>query len=249
MSFRPSFEKGLILKHYMLEALRDYPYNYVNTLYSNRGDGVILGMDVSFDEQGNICIKEGVVKIDGDIYFLTQEVFLQAEEDENTYVYLEIAVSEMVDGEEWNIDIVQRKEEDNGKFELFRYFKRKDGELKEYRDVKELCEDKTENRLNQTNTPKSVVGGTILCDRYLKMFAKHILHSSNANMSDISFAYQCLNGIENIDVVKTYLGEENLSNKVMLELIKKRAEELNQTRIEEKIVEPKKRAEPKMIIS
>ena len=44
--FIPVFEKGLILKQHMLEALRDYPREFIRNLYSEYGDGIITGCQV-----------------------------------------------------------------------------------------------------------------------------------------------------------------------------------------------------------
>lgn len=61
--FRPSFDNGSILKKNMLEALRDFPYEFMNLEYADYGDGIISGFQVEAINENQFEIMPGICKI------------------------------------------------------------------------------------------------------------------------------------------------------------------------------------------
>ena len=235
MSFKPIFENGLILKQHMLEALRDYPLDYVSITFSGMGDGVITGLDVVIGEEDSFFLSEGIEKIDGNIYLVNQSEQMTFKEQEN-FVYLKIVKTEEIDGISYGTEVVQKNEEDSSLFEVFRYVK--NGEVKKYVSIDEVFSDVT-NRVNQRKMKKSIQGGSTLNDEYYRLFSKCLLKSKCAQVKDIAFAYQCLNSITNVEILKEYFGVEDLSNDNLLSLMEEIASKMRSSAVEDKKEEPK----------
>lgn len=246
MTLKPKFEKGHILKQHMLDALRDYPYDLVQTLFNEMGNGIITGLKISIPDETHFEVSSGIVKIDGEIYFLTDSIVLPFE-DERNYVYLDKSSTETEDGIVFKTNIIQKHDEDGSLFELFRYIK--NATVKEYSDIKEACNDEMTNRIDQKFALKSVVGGSTLRDNYYILFADAILKNQNANIRDISFAYQCLNGISHIGLIKTYFGAENVTNGEVIQLMKDKVQEMEYCPQQIPNNVPDRRPEPKIAIS
>lgn len=244
MGFSPIFEKGLILKQNMLEALRDYPYDFVNTLFLCNGDGIITGLDIVVNED-RFTVSPGIVKINGEVLFLTSSTMLEFQYERN-YVYIETKREMVIDGAIVTVGVTQKPEEDSDLFEIFRYVR--NATVKSYLDIVETYQE-TMNRIDQSMSYKSIKGGCTLCDVYYELFAKYILKSPNASFHDIGFAYQCLNGIDNIEILKAYFQTEDVSNKNMILCIKKKVQSLEVTENINKVAEPERKLEKKMIIS
>lgn len=244
MGFSPIFKKGLILKQHMLEALRDYPYEFVMTFFAEMGEGVITGLSIQIDKAGHFIVNEGIVKIKGKVYFITEKATLQAN-DEMNYVYLEVAAQPEIDGTEYNISIIQKKEKDDSLFELFRYVK--NASIREYTDIKEAFAD-TINRVDQRFSLKSVKGGSIVSGKYFSLFAEYILSKNTADIRDVAFAYQCLNELSCIDVIQAYFKTENVTNENILYLMKNKIEELDSTEVKSIVAEPEKKRERRVMI-
>ena len=81
----------------MLDALRDYPIEYVKTLFSETGDGVITGLSIELTDQNSFFVQAGIVKLDGEIYIVnkSQEILFQ---EQKNYVYLKINKEKQIDG-------------------------------------------------------------------------------------------------------------------------------------------------------
>lgn len=244
MSFIPIFKNGLILKQHMLEALRDYPLDYVNITFSGMGDGVITGLDVVIGEDDSFFLNGGIVKIDGNIYLVNQSEQMFFNEQEN-FVYLKITKKEEIDGIGYCTEIVQKSEEDNSLFEVFRYIK--NAKVKKYVSIDEVFADVT-NRINQRKLKKSIQGGSTLCDEYYHLFARSILKSKCAQIKDIAFAYQCLNTIINIEIVKEYFGIEDLSNDSLLVAMENIAKKIPSSIEEHKKEESKLEKKRKILV-
>ena len=147
--FIPVFEKGLILKQHMLEALRDYPREFIRNLYSEYGDGIITGCHINIQDN-MICIGEGIVKINGEVYVLTKPLSVNAE-DEINYVYLKITSESLADGTNLQMEVIQKNEKDDTLFEMARYAK--NAVLKHYSKIEELFLMKTSMRILFMNWP------------------------------------------------------------------------------------------------
>ena len=216
MSFKPIFEHGLILKQHMLEALRDYPIEYVNTRYSDMGNGIIAGLNIELTKDNSFYVGEGIVKLDGEVHVVkcSNEILFS---DQENYVYLEISKENKIDGVHYNYQIIQKNTEDSTSFELFRYVK--NAEIKKYVAMDELFKDVT-NRIDQRHVLKSIVGGSCLVNDYFLLYANYILSCKSASMQDCAFAYQCLNGINNVEIVKNYFELEIVTNEAIIEAMK-----------------------------
>lgn len=71
----PLFEKGRILKKELLDNLRDFPRNTVQILLSGYSDGIVAGFGIRY-ENGHIFVSSGLLKHDGLLYLLNQEILL-----------------------------------------------------------------------------------------------------------------------------------------------------------------------------
>ena len=231
--FIPVFEKGLILKQHMLEALRDYPREFIRNLYSEYGDGIITGCHINIQDN-MICIGEGIVKINGEVYILTKPLSVNAE-DEINYVYLKITSESLADGTNLQIEVVQKNEKNDNLFEMARYTK--NAVLKPYNKIEELFSD-VSNRIDQRYVLQSVAGGNTLLSGYYRLYGEKVLSGVNADMQDIAFAYQCLNGIGSIEIVKAYFHTDDMSNQNILSLMKQRLSKLSANSPETKKTEP-----------
>lgn len=225
--FRPSFNKGRILKQNMLEALRDFPYEVLKVMYSSYGDGIISGFDVDvLDGHGNFRVSPGILKINQEIYISPcwREENLNSDNDniKEHYVYLKKYADAYSDGDEIKIKpvLVGTESSDEG-LELFRCTKYAYSVMFKYKNIDELFKEQTVmNRINQVFCKYAVIGGSTLHPYYFKLFADKVLKSSNPSPPDTAFAYQCLNGISNIDVVNRYFNIESpLSNVEILKLM------------------------------
>ncbi len=217
MSVEYEFRKGDILSADKLCSLRDYPHDFVVSFFENYGDGVICGMDIVAEEQG-FLIKKGILKLDGQVYFIHQEQEVRYAEGEN-FVYLDIKRKNLDFRIECTVKIFQTDKEENGRFELFRY--KKFATVKHYDNMDDLFRYIT-NRIDRTKLKYSYVGGSSLCGDYFKLYANSILKKSHVSMGDIAFAYQCLNGIRDINIIKQYFGSENMENRNILRLMKEK---------------------------
>lgn len=239
--FRPSFEKGSVLKQGMLEALRDYPYKVVELLYADYGDGVISGFEITIVGEEEIIISPGIIKIFGNVYLSTDDLHIK-QNDETQYVYVELSRRDNPDGVDYIINLVQSDTEIDDKFELFRYIK--NAKLFLLQSIQEVIS-MPMNRINVVNQKQSVKGGSTLAHSCFILYAKAVLDSINANSKDLAFAYQCLNGINDILVVKQYFKTTN--NEEIVKKMRERLVSLNKAE-EISIEEPIKRERPRQMI-
>ena len=193
LGFIPIFERGMILKKHMLEAIRDYPIEFVNSLFSDYDDGVISGLKVIINENNSFEVSEGIIKLGSNVYLVKKSEEIMFCEQKN-FVYLEVVEEKCIDGNDYNVKIIHTDKEVPGAFELFRYIK--NASMKNYQDINELFGEVT-NRVDQRYMHQSILGGYSLIKDYFVLFAKKVLQGKNAEMKDIAFAYQCLNDIDN----------------------------------------------------
>lgn len=245
MSFKPIFEKGMIIRQHMLEALRDYPYDFVQILFSQMGDGVISGCKISVDSRERFTVSPGIVKINGELFFLTDQATLEFMDGIN-YVYIETRKEQAVDGTFYDAQIIEKKEQDESLFELFRYTR--NAFVKEYSEIYELWGNVI-NRIDRRFSQNSVSGGSTLCEDYYKLFARYLLSQENADMRDVSFAYQCLDGVNCLDIIKAYFKIDELSNKQVIQLMKSKVQSLGQMAGSDAGMKTERKAGKKMYIS
>ena len=216
--FRPSFNKGSVLKQNMLEALRDYPCTVLEVEYSKYGDGIISGFEVNPINGEKFQISPGILKVNGEIY-ISSDLLTIEQKNEEHYVYLTIQKKDNPDGMDIELKCEQKTDMDDNGLELFRYTK--NAEMFEYKDISELCgKYRPTNRIDQIFCKFSIVGGNTLHPNYYRLFAKAVLGDTNATATDVAFAYQCLNGINNIDVVEQYFKGATSNDDIVKEMKK-----------------------------
>jgi len=233
----------------MLEALRDYPYDYIKLLYKDMGNGILSGLNITL-EDNNFCIHEGIFKMNGEIYFLTKPSYIEVLTGTN-YIYLTVIEYEKTDGMAYEIQIEQETKEKDS-FELFRYIKNL--KILEYQNINEIFTESIMNRIDRTHVEQSIIGGSTLCSEYFKLYANAILDNKNASILDIAFAYQCLNGINNIYLLKSYFQDDFITNEEILKKMRERLEELEKSKpqkntIKENKTEECKKKQSKIIVS
>ncbi len=242
--FMPSFSKGSILKHNMLDAMRDYPHVFQKVRYLEYGDGIISGFIVNSIEGHSFQISPGILKANNDI-FISHEPLTIHQENEKHYVYLRIQENEMPDGKDIVMKCEQSITEDKVGIELFRYTK--SAEMYEYKDVFEIFT-MPMNRINQIYCKYAIIGGNTLHPNYYRLYSKAVLDCPNATPSDIAFAYQCLNGINNISIIQSYFNGVT-SNEDVLKKMKTALERMNASIITQEMKPETKDISRKMIIS
>lgn len=216
-SFRPVFQSGFILKQNMLDALRDYPLNFVNTDFYDMGDGIISGIKISLIPENKFCIYPGIIKFKGEIYFITESTELNFDDGTN-FVYLDLDINDKAEnnGTIYKLNIISSKEERQDLFEIFRYVK--NAKMKKCADIYEVL-NSTINRVDLRYAMKSIKGGSTLCDEIYNLFAGEILSCNDINFLDTSFALQCLNEIRDVEIIKCYFKTEDVSNLNIIDLM------------------------------
>lgn len=232
---RPSFKRGSILKQNMLESLRDYPYSAVELMYLNYGDGVISGFDIEIAEEREIIVSPGIIKINGRVYLSTENLHIEQKEEVH-YVYVILSETETPDGRDFTIELTQSSAENEHGVELFRYTK--NARLFKFQSIQDVVNLPT-NRINVINQRRSINGGSTLAQGCFELYAKEILNSDNASMKDISFAYQCLNGINNIALIEQYFNGAKTNEQIVSEM-KVRLSSLKKNKITHKVESAKK---------
>ena len=163
--------------------------------------------------------------------------------DKRNYVYLKIEKSVQNDGEMYRVNFIQSPEEKSEEFELLRYTK--NAELQEIKDISEVF-NRTINRVDRTHMKRSIVGGSTLADEYYELFSKKLRNSNK--IEDVSFAYQCMNGISNVLIIKEYFGIEKTFGDDIIEAMKQKIAMIS---VEEKsvYVVPKEEQEGTVTVS
>ena len=243
--FQPSFDRGNILKQHMLEALRDCPVIVLDVLFSEYADGIISGFEISAADGETFKISPGILKFNGTIYVSSEEIIIH-QENEVHFVYLSIHKTENADGVDVELTCEQSENMEENKFELFRYTK--NAEVRKYDNASELLDKSPINRINQVYCKYSIKGGSTLHPDYFKLFAQEVLDRPNALMSDVAFAYQCLSGIFNVDIINQYFGC-NGGNLEILERMKKVLDRMSKSEAISTEEKEKVEAPRKMIIS
>lgn len=190
----------------MLEALRDNPQNYFESQYSANGDGVVSGFEIRINNDSQkISIEPGIAKINGKLFFFTKQTNLEIE-DECNYAYLTVTDNMTMSGNIVEPKIVLKKEQSMDDIELFRYTKTEGAKLLEYSDFREVYENYT-NRIDRRHCVTSVIGGNIMHFSIFKIYALDMLKKKGISVEDVVFSYNCLNGINDLAMVRQYLGD------------------------------------------
>ncbi|MBQ9486788.1 MAG: hypothetical protein IJU91_03165 [Selenomonadaceae bacterium] len=77
-----NFPHGAMLTSAMLREIYKYPREFFALLYKNYGDGIICGLDYLIRDK-NLFLTAGVIRLDGEFYFLPQDFNISAETEKN----------------------------------------------------------------------------------------------------------------------------------------------------------------------
>ncbi len=220
MNTYPDFEKGKLLNIKMLNALRDYPVNFAETIFYGYSDGIINGFDVQTDGE-KIFVSAGILKYNGKILFLENSVEMEILDG---IVYANLKVCETRKDNCTDTEIVIEQEYEKGNFELFRYIHNEGAELKNIPNTFDKIVNYPRNTINISNQINSGCDGREIPSKEIfKLYAGYILSGMKLSPEDYAFAYQCLNGIKSYEIIKQYLGcKDNLTaSEIILMLDKK----------------------------
>lgn len=190
----PRFQKDHILRTEMLDLLRDYPKDFLELCFSEYGNGIVAGCEVTWG-MGKLSISPGILCRSGTLYFLKETEMIDCNpQNRQQYLKVEFLTEEItaayiagntrlaLDSEETD----PRREQ-----ELCRFHFQNGARL---RSNYESFEDfSTEfDTVNQTHVPYSIKGGETLKPSILIRFAEEMMKGSLTSAYDISFAMQVL---------------------------------------------------------
>ncbi len=224
----PTFENGSILRQSMLEALRDFPRKFLDVYFADYGDGVIEKLDLRLDTS-KVIVAPGLFKHQNVVYFsdeeLTLDLYDELRSGSDNFVYLEPNIEVTTSGNKCNFSLIVSDVVLSEKFEIFRCIKGENSEICMFQNLKEVFEEPY-NRINQKYVLFSYRGGSAISRNYFKMFADEILLSANPSSKDIAFAYNCLNGIDNLDLIINYFEIDGINNTVIVDKIRSKVSDL-----------------------
>lgn len=190
----PQFEKKHLLRTEMLDLLRDNSQDFLQMYFSNYGDGVLAGCNLSWEEN-RLTIHPGVIYRMGNLYFLQEPFHLECVAD-NRKKYLKVQflteekdVTQVVGNTRVFLD--EAKVDPIREMELCRFHFQEGAKL---RDTHENFEDYSTqyDTIETIYAPFSICGGSSLNPVVVKRFAKEMLQAGVANAHDISFAMTVL---------------------------------------------------------
>ena len=76
------FPHGAMLTSAMLREIYKYPRDFFALLYQGYGDGIICGLDYFISDK-NLILTSGVIRFDGEFYFLAQDLNISALAEKN----------------------------------------------------------------------------------------------------------------------------------------------------------------------
>lgn len=191
----PLFERNRILKKELMWSLRDYSFTHIQLEYQTYADGIIKGCEIEVREK-ELVVGKGIVKYDGFIYLITEEMRIAYEPTEQ----LEILKMKM--------EVDKRSEDfiayritlflDNnpvkkeGELEVCRFKLRCGSRLRsQYKDFEDMATDF--DTVNVIEADWGGVSGKTISPSVTGYFAENVLAESGSLPEDVSFAYLCLN--------------------------------------------------------
>lgn len=205
----PLFKPGRILKIEMLEALRDFPKEFIDINLEKYSNGILSGCDIEINDDYMIVTK-GVIKHQNTIYVLKENYTIPYESNNNTQI-LKIRFL----GETINKDFIKYDTEifldDNldvnrDEMELCRFKLKRGARLRaNYVDFRDMSTEY--DTVNIINCPFSAHEVSSLSPKILRNFGKEVFKYNPTNPLDISFAMICLQSKDVIesDLLKGYI--------------------------------------------
>lgn len=198
----PIFEKGRVLKLEMLEALRDYPFDLIQTRYADYSDGIISGLNVS-SENELVNISRGLVKFDGRIYILVNDFSIHCE-NLGVDLVLKIRFEDYDENEkdfnDFYTDIIFDTEFElqENDIEICRFDLREGAKLRyNYIDMYDMTT--RYDTVNIIHAPFSAYGESTVSPKLTRYFAKEVFNTTAFDHIDMSFCSLCLNNDIPID--------------------------------------------------
>lgn len=205
----PKFKKDHLLRTEMLEMLRDFPKDFMDLYFSDCGDGIVCGCDVTWGTD-QLSISPGMIYHNKNLYFLhdTCSVDCRAQ-NQLQYLKVEFLTEEMtsnyVSGST-RITLDAAATDPLRELELCRFHFQEGAKL---RCCYESFEDyATEfDTIIQIHVPYCVLGGQTLKPEILVRFADEMMSKGLTNPYDITFAMQVLanHGVMSPKCIEEYI--------------------------------------------
>lgn len=189
----PIFVHKNILKKDMLEELRDYPLMISRMMLADRGDGVLKGTGMTW-EDNVLKVHSGLILYGGNIYRMEEECALACPyADQLTYVKVRFVTMDFEKNRMGGFGDVYLDDRppENGEIELGRFRLQEGARLRcEYENFEDY---QTEfDTVNRIHMPYICPGGTGLWPELLIEFASELLKIGAKDSYDVSFAMQVL---------------------------------------------------------
>lgn len=211
----PHFQKGRILKREMLENLRDYPRDFLDSYFQDYSNGIITGVDLLVADT-SIHITRGIVKHNAKLYTLQRsyELPYKATEQE-TILKIQFAEEENnLDFTNFTTTIVLDHDMHLAPNEIeIARFKLKAGTKLRSEPIDFLDFATEYNTVNYLHCQYAGIQKSTYHPKVLQYFAKELLESRPTNPYDITFAFECLNQ----ERVQRAVIELYISNRLELE--------------------------------
>jgi hypothetical protein len=191
----PNFKKGRILKASMLQNINDYTTQMIDKLYSNYSDGIIVGAEVTVEEN-YLLIARAIIKHAGIIYMIKKDLKIKyyklGEETVLKMKFFDVEFSEDFTNYRSEIFLDNNTKISRDEIELCR-FKLREGEV-----LKNNCKKFSDifneyNNLSFINTTYAGLKEPTLNINILKLFSEELLEKKDLTAYDVAFAMECLN--------------------------------------------------------
>lgn len=205
----PKFERYGLITSESLNILSFNLFNFINAKYIDSSDGIIAGFDIKYDSENKaFLIEKGIVKIDGEIFWLNDNVTVDLPEKEGRYYCLLKFSSEINENyyiHILNFEIIEQSLYSN-EFVLFEIIMRDGANISdntkyfdEFRD-----EFNTINIINQKYCASYSKFSTI-SPKIMKKWAYIASHKLKIETNDLNFIFLCLNSIVSKELIIAYI--------------------------------------------
>lgn len=189
----PIFEHKSLLKKDMLDELRDYPLSLSRMYFSEYGDGIIQGCELSW-ENDVLSLMPGLIHYGGNVYRMEKAYPLDcAATGRLTYLKVHFTTIDYERSRQGGIGEICLSDDppENGEVELGRFLLQEGARL---RTVYEDFEDyQTEyDTANRIHVPYLQTDGVGLWPQLLKVYAIELLETGTTDVNDMSFAMSLL---------------------------------------------------------
>lgn len=252
--YKPSFDKGVLLKAVKMNELINHAFELPNLLYAGYTDGIISGLDVTVDDE-NIVISKGLFCYNSEIYTLNKQIHIPYYPI-NQWQYLAITHLDShvkLDGIDTHFEIGLRDTiPKSQEIELCRFKLQEGARLRyiydDFEDMK--TEFDTVNLLYAPYASKDIVG---LHPKILRNYAREMLDLKPENILDTFFCMQVLglNTVMNTEEVVRYLeirAEEKIEQISNFKLYRQLLQILNEEKSKTKTVQKKVTQQRKIMI-